>query len=86
VSEAPSGRIRVFLLDDHAVVRQGLKTFLESSGDIEVVGESGLASEATARIPPLRTQVAILDNRLRDGTGIEVCRAVRVRWTPPSAP
>jgi len=79
-STAPRPRsdtIDIVLVDDHAVVRQGLKTFLESSGDIEVVGESGLASEATARIPALRTQVAILDNRLPDGTGIEVCRAVR---------
>jgi two-component system, NarL family, response regulator DevR len=70
-------KIRVFLLDDHEVVRQGLKTFLESSGDIEVIGESGLASEATARIPALRTQVAILDARLPDGSGIDVCRDVR---------
>jgi DNA-binding NarL/FixJ family response regulator len=70
-------KIRVFLLDDHEVVRQGLKTFLESSGDIEVVGESALASEATARIPALRTQVAILDARLPDGSGIDVCRDVR---------
>ena len=70
-------KIRVFLLDDHEVVRQGLKTFLEYSGDIEVVGESALASEATARIPALRTQVAILDARLPDGSGIDVCRAVR---------
>jgi DNA-binding NarL/FixJ family response regulator len=69
--------IRVFLLDDHEVVRQGLKTFLESSGDIEVVGESALASEAAARIPALRTHVAILDARLPDGSGIEVCRIVR---------
>jgi two-component system response regulator DevR len=76
MSETPSP-IRVYLLDDHAVVRQGLKTFLESSGDIEVVGESALASEATARIPALRTQVAILDARLPDGSGIEVCRVVR---------
>ena len=70
-------KIRVFLLDDHEVVRQGLKTFLESSGDIEVVGESGLASEAAARIPALRTRVAILDARLPDGSGIDVCREVR---------
>jgi two-component system response regulator DevR len=70
-------KIRVYLLDDHEVVRQGLRTFLESSGDIEVVGESALASEATARIPALRTHVAILDARLPDGSGIEVCRAVR---------
>src|SRR5690242_9795186 len=77
MSDDDRGTIRVYLLDDHAVVRQGLKTFLESSGDIEVVGESALASEATARIPALRTDVAVLDARLPDGSGIEVCRTVR---------
>jgi DNA-binding NarL/FixJ family response regulator len=70
-------RIRVFLLDDHEVVRQGLRALLESAGDIEVVGESGSAIEATARIPALRPHVAVLDARLPDGSGIEVCRAVR---------
>jgi DNA-binding NarL/FixJ family response regulator len=69
--------IRVFLLDDHEVVRQGLRALLESAGDIEVVGESGSAIEATARIPALRPHVAVLDARLPDGSGIEVCRAVR---------
>src|SRR3954449_6545181 len=69
--------IRVFLLDDHEVVRQGLRALLESGGDIEVVGESGLASEAAARIPALRPDVAVLDARLPDGSGIEVCRTVR---------
>ncbi len=72
-----SAPIRVFLLDDHEIVRQGLRTLLESDGDIEVVGESGLASEATARIPALRVDVAVLDARLPDGSGIEVCRLVR---------
>ena len=69
--------IRVFLLDDHEIVRQGLRALLESDRDIEVVGESGLASEATARIPALRVDVAVLDARLPDGSGIEVCRLVR---------
>ncbi len=73
----PTTRIRVFLLDDHEVVRQGLRALLESGGDIEVVGESGLAAEASARIPALRPDVAILDARLPDGSGIEVCRTVR---------
>ncbi|HSV37899.1 MAG TPA: response regulator transcription factor [Nocardioidaceae bacterium] len=70
-------KVRVFLLDDHEVVRQGLRTLLESSGDIEVVGESGSAEEATSRIPALRPDVAVLDGRLPDGSGVEVCRSVR---------
>ena len=70
-------KIRVYLLDDHEVVRQGLRTLLESAGDIEVVGETGSAVDATNRIPALRPHVAILDGRLPDGSGIEVCRAVR---------
>ena len=69
--------IRVYLLDDHEVVREGLRALLESSGDIEVVGESGSAVDATNRIPALRPDVAVLDGRLPDGSGIEVCRAVR---------
>jgi two-component system response regulator DevR len=72
-----SAPIRVFLLDDHEVVRQGLRALLESGGDIVVVGESGLAQEAAARIPALRPDVAVLDARLPDGSGIEVCRTVR---------
>ena len=69
--------IRVYLLDDHEVVRRGIKDLLEFTGDIEVVGESASAQEATARIPALRPHVAILDGRLPDGSGIDVCRDVR---------
>jgi two-component system response regulator DevR len=69
--------IRVFLLDDHEVVRRGLRELLESTGDIEVVGESGSAVRATALIPALRPDVAVLDGRLPDGSGIDVCRDVR---------
>jgi len=69
--------IRVFLLDDHEVVRRGLADLLQVEGDIEVVGESGSAVEATARIPALRPDVAVLDARLPDGNGIDVCRDVR---------
>ena len=69
--------IRVYLLDDHEVVRQGLRALLESTGDIEVVGEAGTATDAASRIPALRPDVAVLDARLPDGSGIEVCRAVR---------
>jgi DNA-binding NarL/FixJ family response regulator len=69
--------IRVFLLDDHEVVRRGLADLLQAEGDIEVVGESGSAIEAAHRIPALRTDVAVLDARLPDGNGIDVCRDVR---------
>src|SRR5690242_19312289 len=74
---AESGKLRVYLLDDHEIVRQGIRTFLEAAGDIEVVGESGSAVDATNRIPALHPDVAILDARLPDGSGIEVCRSVR---------
>jgi two-component system response regulator DevR len=73
----PLDPIRVFLLDDHEVVRRGLRDLLETDGDIEIVGESGTATEATARIPALRPDVAVLDARLPDGSGIDVCRDVR---------
>jgi two-component system, NarL family, response regulator DevR len=67
----------VFLLDDHEVVRRGLRELLESEDDIEVVGEAGTAEEAINRIPPTRPDVAVLDVRLPDGNGVEVCRDVR---------
>jgi two-component system response regulator DevR len=69
--------VRVFLLDDHEVVRRGLRDLLEQSGDVEVVGEAGRADEALRRIPAVRPDVAVLDARLPDGSGIEVCREVR---------
>src|SRR5689334_4671283 len=71
--------IRVFLLDDHEVVRRGLADLLHAAGDIEVVGESGSAPEAARRIPALRPDVAVLDVRLPDGNGIDVCRDIRSR-------
>ena len=72
-----SDKIRVYLLDDHDVVREGLKFLLERQEDIVVVGDSASAVEATARIPALRPDVAVLDARLPDGSGIEVCRSIR---------
>src|SRR6266542_3133757 len=69
--------IRVYLLDDHEVVRHGLRDLLEREGDIEVVGESGSAVDAQHRIPALRPDVAVLDARLPDGSGIDVCREIR---------
>jgi DNA-binding NarL/FixJ family response regulator len=78
-SPVPGDPIRVFVLDDHEVVRRGLQDLLESDGDIKVVGESGLAEEATRRIPALRPHVALLDARLPDGSGVDVCREIRSR-------
>ncbi|GAA4039428.1 response regulator [Nonomuraea soli] len=69
--------IRVFLLDDHEVVRRGVAALLESEDDIEVIGEAGTASSAVARIPALQPDVAVLDVRLPDGNGVDVCREVR---------
>jgi len=69
--------VKVFLLDDHEIVRRGIRELLEMESDIEVVGESGSAQEATRRIPALRPQVALLDARLPDGSGLDVCRDVR---------
>ena len=69
--------IRIFLLDDHEIVRRGLRELLETVEDFEVVGESGSALEASRRIPALRPNVAIFDARLPDGSGIDVCRDVR---------
>ncbi|QSB16886.1 response regulator transcription factor [Natronosporangium hydrolyticum] len=69
--------IRVFLLDDHEVVRRGLCELLQADGDIEVVGEAGTTAEAVRRIPALKPDVAILDARLPDGSGIDVCREIR---------
>ena len=69
--------VRIFLLDDHELVRRGLRDLLEQEADLQVVGESGSAKEATRRIPALRPDVAILDGRLPDGSGIAVCRDVR---------
>jgi DNA-binding NarL/FixJ family response regulator len=75
--------ISVFLLDDHEVVRRGLRTLLEDEADIRVVGEAGSAGEALARIPALRPDVAILDVRLPDGEGVTVCREIRSALDPP---
>jgi two-component system response regulator DevR len=71
--------IRVFLLDDHEVVRRGVRELLESGDDVEVVGEAGTAEEALARIPAVAPDVAVLDVRLPDGNGVEVCREIRSR-------
>ena len=69
--------IRVFLLDDHELVREGIRNLLENDDEIEVVGEAGTGAEALARVPAARPDVAVLDVRLEDGDGIEVCRELR---------
>jgi two-component system response regulator DevR len=73
----PGRVVRVFLLDDHEVVRRGVRDLLEAAGDLEVVGEAGTAAEALQRVPAVRPDVAVLDVRLPDGNGIEVCRELR---------
>ncbi|MGW3958966.1 response regulator [Amycolatopsis sp. NPDC005003] len=77
--------IGVFLLDDHELVRTGLKTVFEPEADIEVVGEAGTAAEALVRIPQARPDVAVLDVRLPDGEGVAVCREIRSTVDPPPA-
>ncbi|RZD66398.1 DNA-binding response regulator [Streptomyces albidoflavus] len=72
-----NGKITVFLLDDHEMVRRGVHEMLSAEDDIEVVGEAGTAAEALTRIPATRPDVAVLDVRLPDGSGVEVCREVR---------
>ncbi len=72
-----SGQIGVFLLDDHEIVRKGVRDLLEAEPDIAVVGEAGTAESALARIPALRPDVAVLDVRLPDGDGVSVCRDIR---------
>jgi DNA-binding NarL/FixJ family response regulator len=73
--------IKAFLLDDHEVVRRGVRELLEaeSGGEITVAGEAGTAAEALRRLPAVRPDVAILDVRLPDGNGVEVCREIRSR-------
>lgn len=75
--ESNTDLITVFLLDDHEVVRQGVRALLEADGDITVIGEAATTADALARIRALRPQVAVLDVRLPDGNGVEVCRDVR---------
>ncbi|REF38096.1 response regulator [Thermasporomyces composti] len=77
--------IKVFLLDDHEVVRVGLRQLLEAEEDIEVVGEASTAAQARARVPALRPDVAVLDVRLPDGDGVTVCRDIRSSMDPPPA-
>ncbi|GAA4931639.1 response regulator [Streptomyces coeruleoprunus] len=84
MTDSGSGRdaqapVRVFLLDDHEVVRRGVRDLLDDAPDLTVVGEAATAEQALARVPALRPQVAVLDVRLADGDGVSVCRELRSR-------
>jgi two-component system response regulator DevR len=72
--------IGVFLLDDHEVVRTGLRAMIAATDDLEVVGEASNSEEALIRIPLTHPDVALLDVRLPDGSGVEVCREIRSEW------
>jgi len=74
---ADKTKIRVFVLDDHEIVRRGISDLLQTEPDIEVVGEAATAADALARIPAAQPHVAVLDARLPDGSGIDVCRDIR---------
>ena len=77
--DAAARTIGVFLLDDHEIVRRGVRDLLEAEADIRVVGEAGTAASALARIPAVKPDVAVLDVRLPDGDGVTVCREIRSR-------
>ncbi|MEV7281642.1 response regulator transcription factor [Streptomyces sp. NPDC093111] len=79
MTEASAAVTRVFLVDDHEVVRRGLRDLIDDEADMEVVGEASTAEQALARGPALRPDVAVLDVRLPDGDGITVCRELRSR-------
>lgn len=72
-----NAQIRLFLLDDHEIVRRGLSDLIGTAADIAIVGEAATAAEALHRIPAARPHVALLDVRLPDGSGIDVCREIR---------
>ncbi|MFI0828004.1 response regulator [Streptomyces roseolus] len=81
MTELPAAEesVRVFLVDDHEVVRRGLRDLIDDEPDMRVVGEASTADQALARVPALRPDVAVLDVRLPDGDGIAVCRELRSR-------
>ncbi|BAU81782.1 luxR family DNA-binding response regulator [Streptomyces laurentii] len=79
MAEIPTPPARVFLVDDHEVVRRGVRELIDDEPDMEVAGEASSAEQALARGPALRPDVAVLDVRLPDGNGVSVCRELRSR-------
>jgi DNA-binding NarL/FixJ family response regulator len=77
--EAEPSAVRVFLVDDHEVVRRGVAEVLEDDPDLVVVGEASTVAEAMARVPAARPNVCVVDMRLPDGNGAEVCRRLLER-------
>lgn len=77
--DADSQDVKVFLLDDHEIVRRGLRELIESEEGLSVIGEAATVEEALSRVPALRPDVAVLDVRLPDGSGVEACRSLRER-------
>jgi DNA-binding NarL/FixJ family response regulator len=73
-------KLRVLLVDDHEVVRQGLKALLDAEDSIHVVGEAGTAAEAVRRVGYDNPEVVVMDVRLPDGSGVDACREIRSRW------
>lgn len=69
--------IRIFLVDDHEIVRRGIADLIEDEPDLRVVGEAASVSEALARVPKVQVDVAVLDVRMPDGNGVELCRDLR---------
>ena len=77
----PRMSIRVFLVDDHELLRRGVREVLAAESDIEVIGEAATATDALAEVPRAHPDVAVLDLRLPDGDGIELCRELRTKMT-----
>ena len=72
--------LRIELVDDHEIVRQGLRTMIEAEDDLTIVGEAGTVEEAIRRVGFDSPEIVLMDVRLPDGSGVEACREIRARW------